>query len=138
MKQKMAGMALMGLLLLLVVAATTGRRVVAGKPLHAQQALGVQRVLVLAVSFPGIPTKMSLRQVKNRALDRVADYYAKASYAKVTIAGEVKGWYQLPRPLEDYKVSPYNINVDPAGCGGWWRMPSVPPRRRWTSVNIMM
>lgn len=114
MKQKMAGMALMGLLLLLVVAATTGRRVVGGKPLRAQQALGVQHVLVLAVSFPGIPTKMSLSQIKNRALDRVADYYAKASYGKVTIVGEVKGWYQLPRPLEDYKVSPYNINVDPA------------------------
>jgi len=114
MKRKMEGMVLIGVSLLLVGATTTGRRVVAGKPLHAQQALGAQRVLVLAVSFPGIPTKMSLRQVKNRALDRVADYYAKASYGKVTIAGEVKGWYQLPRPLEDYKVSPYNINVDPA------------------------
>lgn len=114
MKQKMAAAALVGVLLLLVIAgATTERRVLAGKPLHAQQALGVQRILVLAVSFPGIPAKMSLRQIKNRALDRVADYYAKASYGKLTIAGEVKGWYQLPDPLEDYKVSPYNINVDP-------------------------
>lgn len=114
MKPRMVEMGLMGVLLLWVIAcATTGGGVGAGTSLHAQAALGVQRVLVLAVSFPGIPAEMPLRQVKDRALDKVTDYYAKASYGKTTIVGEVKGWYQLPRPLEDYKVSPYNINVDP-------------------------
>ncbi|MBI4527412.1 MAG: hypothetical protein HY695_26765 [Deltaproteobacteria bacterium] len=116
MKQKIQPNILIALLVLLSTAACapTARVVVGGKPLEAQQAVGLQRVLVLAVSFPGIPTGVPLRQVRGRALDRVADYYAKASYGKVKIAGEVKGWYQLPRPLEEYKVSPYNINVDPA------------------------
>ena len=115
MNPKIGEMGLTGVLLLFLFScATTGRGVVAGKPLVAQYALGVQRVLVLVVSFPGTPPQRSLAQIKVRALDRVADYYAKASYGKVTIVGQVKGWYQLPRSLEDYKVSPYNINVDPA------------------------
>lgn len=106
---------LVGVMLFLVsICSTPGRAGKTEEPVRSQYALGAQRVLVLAVSFPGVPTDMPLRKVKERALDNVADYYAKASYGKTTITGEVKGWYQLPRPLEDYRVSPYNINVDPA------------------------
>lgn len=115
MRRRSWKLGLIGVMLFLVSGcATTDGAGKAEGLVHAQYALGVQRVLVLAVSFPGVPTDMPLRKVKERALDNVADYYAKASYGKTTVVGEVKGWYQLPRPLEDYKVSPYNINVDPA------------------------
>lgn len=45
-------------------------------------------------------------------LDRVAEYYARASYGKTQLGGDVKGWYRLPCPLAEYQVSPYNIQVD--------------------------
>jgi M6 family metalloprotease-like protein len=81
------------------------------RPLRAQFALGVQRVLVLAVSFPNIKPK-SISEIGSDVLAKVADYYAKASFGKTALIGTVKGWYALPRPLDDYKVSPYNIDVD--------------------------
>jgi len=84
----------------------------AGPPLRAQAALGVQRVLVLAVSFPDVPSVPALGRVKDRMLDRVAAYYAEASWGKTQLRGDVRGWYRLPRPLAEYEVSPYNIQVD--------------------------
>lgn len=85
----------------------------AGPPLRAQHALGVQRLLVLAVSFPDVPTVPPLGAMKRRMLDGPVEYYATQSYGKTQLQGEVRGWYQLPRPLAEYKVSPYNTEVDP-------------------------
>jgi len=80
--------------------------------LRAQAALGVQPILVLAVSFPNVNPDKSIAQISNHVLEKTADYYVKASYGKTTLVGEVKGWYTLPHPLNDYKVSPYNVEVD--------------------------
>ena len=103
----------------LVVAALTvaGCATMGGEPgpdlaLRAQHALGARRVLVLAVSFPGIEPGTTLAQLQERVLQRSADYYATQSWGKTTLVGDVKGWYRLPRPLDDYKVSPYNVEVD--------------------------
>ena len=41
----------------------------AAPPLRAQHALGIQRVLVLAVSFPDVPTLPPLGVLKRRMLD---------------------------------------------------------------------
>ncbi len=84
-----------------------------GAPMRAQGVLGVQKVLVLAVSFPGKAPDGNIDRIKQQVLQETLEYYNKASYGKTTLVGEMKGWYQLPRPLEDYKVSPYNIQVDP-------------------------
>lgn len=84
----------------------------AGTSLRAQHALGVQRVLVLAVSFPDAPNVPPIGVMKRRMLDGPADYYATQSHGKTQLQGEIRGWYQLPRPVADYKVSPYNIEVD--------------------------
>ena len=84
----------------------------AGSPLRAQHALGVQRVLVLAVSFPDVPTVPPLRRIKERMLDGPIEYYATQSYGKTQLQGEIRGWYQLPRPVAEYKVAPYNTEVD--------------------------
>jgi M6 family metalloprotease-like protein len=80
--------------------------------LRAQHALGVRRLLVLGVSFPGIEPGRSLAQLREHVLERSADYYATQSWGKTTLVGDVKGWYRLPRPLDDYKVSPHNVEVD--------------------------
>lgn len=85
---------------------------VAGSPLRAQHALGVQRVLVLAVSFPDVPKVPSLGRMKQRMLDESAEYYAVASHGKTQLQGEIRGWYKLPSPLAEYKVAPENTKID--------------------------
>lgn len=106
-------MVLIDVMLFLVSAFATIRNGYgAGQPLRAQHALGVQRILVLAVSFPKVELEMSLSQVREKVIEKTANYYFEASYGKTTLLGELKGWYSLPRPLEDYQVSPYNIGVD--------------------------
>ena len=78
------------------------------RTLRAQHALGIQRILVLAVSFPKISPGRELSQIRKDVLENTAEYYSKASYGKTTLIGDVKGWYQLPQPLDDYKVPPEN------------------------------
>ena len=107
-----AAVAVAAALLLVSGCAAVGGVREAGPPLRAQAALGVQRVLVLAVSFPDVPSVPALGRVKDRMLDRVAAYYAEASWGKTQLRGDVRGWYRLPRPLAEYEVSPYNIQVD--------------------------
>lgn len=82
------------------------------QPLRAQHSLGVQRILVLAVSFPNVTGERSLSQIREHVLERTAEYYSRMSHGKTSLTGEVKGWYRLPRSLSDYQVSPYNIEVD--------------------------
>jgi M6 family metalloprotease-like protein len=94
------------------VCASVGGEAPAADELRAQHALGVQRVLVLAVSFPGIEPGRTLAQVRERVLEQSARYYAAQSWGKVELVGDVKGWYRLPRPLDEYKVSPNNVEVD--------------------------
>lgn len=99
-------------LLLISACATAGGDREAGPPLRARHALGVKRLLVLAVSFADVPSVLPLGRIKERMLDGLDEYYARASYGKTRLRGEVRGWYPLPRPLGDYQVSPYNIRVD--------------------------
>ncbi len=102
------------LLMALAVAgcATTGDGAGPAAALRAQHALGVRRLLVLGVSFPGIEPGKTLAQLREHVLERSAEYYAAQSWGKTTLVGEAKGWYRLPRPLEDYAVSPHNVEVD--------------------------
>ena len=113
MKPRTLELGLIGVMLFLASAcATTGRGNKATEPVRAQHALGVQRILILAVSFPEIELERSLEQIREHVLERTAIYYARASYGKTTLIGEVKGWYRLPHPLDEYKVAPENTNVD--------------------------
>jgi M6 family metalloprotease-like protein len=81
------------------------------QPIRAQHALGVQRILVLAVSFPKIPPEKGLSQIRKDILEDTAEYYAQVSYGKTTLIGDVKGWYKLPLSLDDYKVPPENSKL---------------------------
>ena len=80
----------------------------AEQPIRAQHALGVQRILVLAVSFSDTNPEMPLPQIRKRLLETTAQYYVQASYGKTTLTGDVKGWYKLPLPLSRYKVPAEN------------------------------
>ena len=104
--------AVVAAVLFLVGCATVSGMREAGPPLRAQAALGARRVLVLAVSVPDVPNVPAIGRIKERMLDAVSTYYARASYGKTELGGDVRGWYRLPRPLSEYQVSPYNIQVD--------------------------
>ncbi|MBU2623662.1 MAG: hypothetical protein KKD92_15235 [Proteobacteria bacterium] len=100
------------MLLLVSACATTQGEWGTEQVLRAQNALGVQRILILGVSFPDIKPERSLEQIREHVLEKAARYYAKASYGKTTLVGDIKGWYVLPHPLDKYKIAPENINVD--------------------------
>ena len=110
MSQRLLARALVAVTLAVAACATVGDA--PGPPLRAQHALGVRRLLVLGVSFPGIEPGRTPAQLREHVLERSAEYYATQSWGKTRIEGDVKGWYRLPRSLEDYKVSPHNVEVD--------------------------
>jgi len=78
---------------------------------RAQYSLGVQRILVLAVSFSDTNQEMPLPQIRRRLLEPTAQYFVQASYGKTTLIGDVRGWYKLPLPLSRYKVPAENAHL---------------------------
>lgn len=75
-----------------------------GTQIRAKNSLGTQRVLVLAVKFPNIQPEKSLGKIKEDVLEGCAKYFYAQSYGKTLLTGEIKGWYSLPRRMEEYKV----------------------------------
>ncbi|MEW6387897.1 MAG: hypothetical protein AB1491_10325 [Thermodesulfobacteriota bacterium] len=80
--------------------------------LVSDRARGNQRYLVILVNFPNVAPQKPLEAVKERAVPKVDQWYRAASYQQTRFTGTVKGPYTLPAPVETYKVSPYNFQVD--------------------------
>lgn len=74
--------------------------------------LGAQRVLVVAVRFPGTTPTVDLTQIQDK-IGRVDNYIRESSYGKAWLAPKLTGWYDMPHGISTYKVSPYNRDVDP-------------------------
>lgn len=74
--------------------------------------LGAQRVLVVAVRFPGTTPTVDLTQIQDK-IGRVDNYIRESSYGKAWLAPKLAGWYEMPHGVSTYKVSPYNRDVDP-------------------------
>jgi M6 family metalloprotease-like protein len=88
----------------------------AGQPATADlaepaQVRGTQRLLVVATRFPGTTPSRSLDQIREKAAG-VDRYIRMASYGKASVAPTVVGWLDMPLPLAEYKVSPFNYDVD--------------------------
>lgn len=66
--------ALVGLALLTSACATAGGERSTAEPLRARHALGVQRILVLAVAFPDVKPERSLPQIREHVLEKTAEY----------------------------------------------------------------
>jgi len=75
-----------------------GYRVLAGQ----HSVLGVQQALVILVDFEDVRHTKSPDQVRDVAVDQLNVYYNEVSYGKVSIAGQVFGWYTLPEPMSYY------------------------------------
>lgn len=70
---------------------------------------GTRRVVVLLVDFPDKPGTQTLQHYKDLlfssgtfASGSMRDYYAEASYNKLTVTGEVFGWFRAPNPKTFY------------------------------------
>lgn len=72
---------------------------------------GPQRLLVVAVQFPGTKPTQTLEQLRNK-IERVDRYVRAASYGKAWLEPKLVGSYDMRAPLDDYKVSPHNFQVD--------------------------
>lgn len=77
---------------------------------------GIIRVLVIAAAFSDINYTLSIDQVKRNWFGSVAAYYHEISYGKLTVEGDIYGWYKLP-----YRESHYGMNclsINDADCSG--------------------
>lgn len=72
---------------------------------------GPQSVLVVAVRFPDVSPGLTLPQVRQK-ISRVDRYVRDASYGKAWLDSRLVGWYEMPAPLGEYRVSPLNYKVD--------------------------
>jgi len=71
---------------------------------------GVIRVLVIAAAFPDVNNTLSIAQLKKNWFGAVSAYYHEISFGKLTIQGDVFGWYKLPYPKDHYAKNCYSIN----------------------------
>lgn len=74
-------------------------------------AAGNYRLLVVAVRFPDTTPTFSIDQLRDKA-GRVTGYIQNVSYGKTRIDPVVVGWHDMPAPLAEYAVSPFNYGVD--------------------------
>lgn len=70
---------------------------------------GTKRVIVLLVDFSDKPATKQLQHYKDLlfssgtyATGSMRDYYAEVSYNKLTVTGEVFGWFRAPQPKTYY------------------------------------
>ena len=85
--------------------------------------LGVVRVLVLAVEFKDVKPSLSIAELKQEWFGTVPAYYHEASFGKLTIEGDVYGWYQLPHSESYYGRDCHAINdADCSGTNQSWKI----------------
>jgi M6 family metalloprotease-like protein len=80
--------------------------------LVSDSAKGELRYLVIVVDFPDVKPSFSMDELRERSLTKPAKWYAAASHGKTHLKGSICGPFTMPDPLESYKVSPYNYQVD--------------------------
>ena len=85
--------------------------------------LGVVRVLVIAVAFSDVKPTLSINEIKQEWFGTVPAYYHEISYGKLTIQGDVFGWYTLPHPESYYGRDCKAINdPDCSGTNQSWKI----------------
>ena len=84
---------------------------------------GVIRVLVIAAAFPDDNYTLSIDQVKHNWFGSVAAYYHEVSNGKLTIVGDMYGWYMLPYRKSHYGMNCLSINdADCSGADASWQV----------------
>ncbi len=114
--RKIRFLQLPGLICLLMVLWGWGSAAYADEPgaLGPQSTIsrGEQHVLMVAVRFPDVQPSLTLEQIKKRAVSGLNQYVKEQSYGLTWITADFRGWVNLPDPISQYNVSPYNFKVD--------------------------
>ena len=85
--------------------------------------LGTIRVLVLAVSFQDVSPSVSISELKQEWFGMVPAYYHEVSLGKLTIVGDIFGWYKLPHSESYYGRNCHAINdADCSGINQSWKI----------------
>jgi M6 family metalloprotease-like protein len=98
---------------------------------------GIIRVLVIAVVFPDVNYTVSVAQLRKTWFMTVPAYYRELSYGKLTIQGDVYGWYKLPYPESHYGRHCHGINdPDCSGLNQSWQIAEDAVSLAEKDVNI--
>jgi len=69
--------------------------------------------LVILTQFQDIRPSVPGSYAHQRFFKELNEYVQEMSYGRFCVTGDVtKRWYELPRPVADYKISPHNLEVD--------------------------
>jgi len=79
---------------------------------QSKLAQGELQVLMVAVRFPDAEPSMPLERTRKRVVVDLNDYVKEQSYGRAWVKADFRGWVRLPDSLSQYKVSPYNFQVD--------------------------
>jgi hypothetical protein len=75
------------------------------------------------VAFPDVKPTLSINEIKQEWFGTVPAYYHEISYGKLTIQGDVFGWYTLPHPELYYGRDCKAINdADCSGTNQSWKI----------------
>jgi M6 family metalloprotease-like protein len=84
---------------------------------------GVLRILIIAAAFPDVRNTTSIEAIRTAYFQRVAAFYQEDSLGKVTLTGDVFGWYTLPYPEAHYGKNCLAINdADCSGSDQSWQI----------------
>ena len=79
---------------------------------QSQRAAGEQRLLIVAVRFPDVKPNIQLQDIRKKAITGLKSYVQEQSYGRTSLQTDFRGWVMLPDPLDRYRVSPNNFEVD--------------------------
>jgi len=81
---------------------------------QSKLAAGEQRVLMVAVKFQDAEPSIPIERTRNRVTAGLDQYIREQSYGLAWVTADFRGWVNLPDPLPQYNISPYNFKVDRA------------------------
>lgn len=79
---------------------------------HTTEALGQKDYVVILADFPDVEREVGEETISERMIWFLGEYFKGASYGKFEFNGKMVGPYTIPNPIEDYKISPINMEVD--------------------------
>lgn len=82
--------------------------------LHATGSTGDKKYIVILADFPDVKRLYPVKTTSSRMGELLGPYFAASSYDKLKLKGDITGPYMLPHPVAYYKISPRNLEVDPA------------------------
>jgi M6 family metalloprotease-like protein len=80
--------------------------------LYTTDAVGHIDYVVILANFPDVERGVDEDTISERMLWFLGEYFNQASYDKLEYEGSITGPYTLPKSIEEYKISPINMEVD--------------------------